>query len=165
MPSAARPEPRLEETQVLLERALLGWGSASVVAGALLVGVGHRAGRPGWVAAGQQHAGWGAVDAALGLWGRHRRLRRVADPGRDEAAELTALRRLLTLNAGLDVGYVVVGTALAAAPGRVLARWPERVGTARATGLAVVIQGSFLLVLDSLAVRVSGSGDAQAKRS
>jgi hypothetical protein len=58
------------------------------------------------------------------------------------------LRRLLLVNAGLDVGYVAAGVALVRA-GRVRGR--DSVGD----GVAVVLQGGFLLVLDLVhAVRV-----------
>jgi hypothetical protein len=49
------------------------------------------------------------------------------------------LRTVLLVNAGLDVGYLAAGT------------WLVRDGRWRADGAAVLVQGAFLLALDSLA--------------
>jgi MFS family permease len=55
-------------------------------------------------------------------------------------AALPALRRLLLINAGLDVVYVAVGAVL-------LSRRSLRL---RGSGLAVVVQGLFLLIFDTV---------------
>ena len=153
----------LTTTQITLERSLTAWGLGSLAAGSALVLAGKRASRPGWVAAGQQHAGWGAVDAAIGAWGRWRRTRAVpADP----AADAERLRRLLLVNSGLDVGYVLAGTALMLAPSQLLRRWPDRVATGASVGAAVVVQGAFLLVLDlTSARRLAAEGAGRGKFS
>ncbi|NPV46835.1 MAG: hypothetical protein HPY69_07745 [Armatimonadetes bacterium] len=51
-----------------------------------------------------------------------------------------ALRRALLINAGLDLLYIAAGICLLSRPNR----------SARGAGLAVVIQGSFLLFFDAL---------------
>jgi hypothetical protein len=56
------------------------------------------------------------------------------------------LRRVLLLNAGLDVGYLAAGAALVLAPA-------ARARGLRGDGLAVLVQGGFLLVLDTVAAR------------
>lgn len=116
-----------------LTRVLGGWAVGSLVLGAVL------SLRPGTRGFGRQTAAWGAVDGAIALVGARRRAARgPTDPAR--------LRRVLLVNAGLDVGYLAVGVALLRLP------------AARARGLlgdgaAVLVQGAFLLVLDSAAAR------------
>jgi hypothetical protein len=91
-----------------------------------------------------QFAVWGAIDGAIAAFGerdRRRRLSRAED--RDAGASVAfaaRLRRLLRLNAVLDVGYVAVGVALLLAW-----RTPEGLGH----GLGVLIQGGFLLAFDA----------------
>ncbi len=108
---------------------LLGsWAATSVASGALL------ATRPATRGFGRQCAAWGAVDGAIALAGaRRRRARGPTEPGR--------LRRVLLVNAGLDVGYLAAGA------------WLVRDGRWRGDGLAVLVQGAFLLGLDGAAAR------------
>lgn len=100
------------------------WAVASVLAGAVLRG-----------GAGRQHALWGAVDGALAARGL------LTAPDRRRAPDQRAarLRRLLLVNAGLDVGYLALGAVLRSG----------RLGAARRPdGSAVLVQGGFLLGLD-----------------
>lgn len=76
----------------------------------------------------------GAVDGAIAYAGVRGRRRRGLTPAR-------RLRRVLVLNAGLDVGYLAAGG------------WLVRDGRWRGDGAAVLVQGVFLLVLDSAAAR------------
>lgn len=109
-----------------LTQVLGGWAAGSVVTGAAL------ALRPATRGLGRQTAAWGAVDGAVALVGARRRAARgPTDPAR--------LRRVLLLNAGLDVGYLALGARMRRSP-----RW-------RGDGDAVVVQGAFLLLLDSTA--------------
>ena len=91
---------------------------------------------------------WGAIDGAIALAGALA-LRRahargaVADPER-AAPERRRLRRLLWINAGLDVGYVVVAVLMLA-----LWRTPEGLGH----GLGELVQGGFLLGFDVVHAR------------
>ena len=111
-----------------LTRVLGGWAAASVVAGLAL------SMDPRTRGFGRQAAAWGAVDGAIAVVGvRGRRRRGPTDPAR--------LRRVLLVNAGLDVGYLAVGARLVRGH-----RW-------RGDGLAVLVQGAFLLVLDTTAAR------------
>jgi hypothetical protein len=111
-----------------LTRVLAGWGAASVVVGGVL------AARSTTRGLGRQTAAWGAVDLAIALVGsRRRRAPGPTDPAR--------LRRVLLVNAGLDVGYLALGATLLRSD-----RW-------RGDGAAVLVQGAFLLALDSAAVR------------
>jgi hypothetical protein len=116
-----------------LTRVLGGWAVGSLAVGALL------SLRPATRGFGRQTAAWGAVDGAIALVGARRRTAKgPTDPAR--------LRRVLLVNAGLDVGYLAAGAALASHP-RFRARG------LRGDGLAVLVQGGFLLVLDSVAAR------------
>lgn len=117
-----------------LVRTLGRWALGSVVAGALL------SADPRTRGFGRQTAAWGAVDGAIALVGARRQAAgRTTPPDR--------LRRVLLVNAGLDVGYLAAGAWLARRP-----RW-------RGDGAAVVVQGAFLLWLDaSRARRLAGPG-------
>lgn len=117
--------PTVEER---LTRVLGAWAVGSVVlGGALSV-------RPTTRGFGRQTAAWGLVDGAIagvGVLGRRRR-------GPTDRARL---RRVLLVNAVADVGYVAGGAALV------------RHGRWRGDGWAVLVQGAFLLVLDTAAAR------------
>ena len=116
--------PAAVETR--LTTVLGSWAAGSVAAGAVL------AARPATRGFGRQTAAWGAIDGAIAAVGaRNRRRRGPTDPAR--------LRRVLLVNAGLDVGYLAVGAALLRS-----ARW-------RGDGAAVLVQGAFLLALDATA--------------
>ena len=116
------------EVEERLTRVLGGWAVGSVATGAVL------ALHPRSRSFGRQTAAWGAVDGAIAWAGARKRARTgPTDPAR--------LRRVLLVNAGLDVGYLAAGAALVRH-----GRWPG-------DGWAVVVQGAFLLVLDSAAAR------------
>jgi hypothetical protein len=109
-----------------LTRVLGSWAAASVAVGAAL------SLSPRTRGFGRQTVAWGAIDGAIAAVGARNRARRgPTDPVR--------LRRVLLVNAVLDVGYVAVGAALTRRD-----RW-------RGDGLAVVAQGAFLLALDTAA--------------
>lgn len=111
-----------------LTRVLAAWAAGSMVTGAAL------SVSPRTRGFGRQTAAWGAVDALIVAAGLRTRARTgPTDPAR--------LRRVLLVNAALDVGYLVVGAGLVRR-----ARW-------RGDGLAVLVQGGFLLVLDTAAAR------------
>lgn len=115
------------------------WASLSIVGGGLLIALGGPFGR----AIGIQFVVWGAVDLAIaGAGDRDRRRKLTAGAGRDpaaSAAETRRLRRLLWINAGLDVLYATVGAGLVA-----FGTGPVVDGH----GVGVLIQGGFLLVFD-----------------
>lgn len=123
-----------EQVRSQLTSVLAGWAVTSLVVGAGLLARG-----PGERGAGvaRQCLAWGGVDLALAAAGWSGRSRPM-----DEAAR-RSLRRLLLLNAALDVGYVAVGAALLRA-GRVRGR------DSTGDGAAVIVQGTFLLLLDSV---------------
>ena len=126
-------------------RELGAWAVASVVLGGALLAFADGAALRAF---GLQFLVWGAIDGAIAIAGAIA-LRRahargaVADPQR-AAPERRRLRRLLWINAGLDVVYVAAALLVLA-----LWRTPEGVGH----GLGILIQGRFLLVFDVVHAR------------
>ena len=111
-----------------LTRALGRWALGSVLLGGAL------AAAPRTRGFGRQTAAWGAVDGVIALVGARRQAAgRTTPPAR--------LRRVLLVNAGLDVGYLAAGAWLLRRP-----RW-------RGDGAAVLVQGAFLLLLDTSAAQ------------
>jgi hypothetical protein len=131
------------DTFLLLERGhllrLIVWGGASVLLGTMMLLVAARAApRPPFLHHfGLQTAAWGTIDLVLGLLS----FRNLAPRDLQDAAQLD---RFLWLNLGLDAGYVGVGATLAIAAWVLGRRWGG-VGA----GVAIVIQGLALLVLDA----------------
>lgn len=126
---------------------LAAWALLSLASAAVLGWVAGRSGGDVGAtlrAVAVQFAVWGAIDAAIAALGERDRRRRLARAEDHDASATLAfaarLRRLLRLNAALDVGYLAVGAAL------VLAwRSPEGLGH----GIGVLIQGGFLLAFDA----------------
>jgi len=150
----------VEAVERELTRALRTWTVASTLTGAVAVVVGRRRGLPALRAFGEQTVLWAVVDAAvLGVGAAVR-------AGADGPPPAERLRLLLTANAVADVGYVALGAALASRPDRVPRRLRRRKrgrrtsqAELRAHGLAVVVQGLALLVLDTRAARKLGRTD------
>ncbi|MFN2322098.1 MAG: hypothetical protein ABR510_03975 [Trueperaceae bacterium] len=126
-------------------RQLGAWAVASIVLGGALVAFADGAAARAF---GLQGLVWGAIDGAIAIagWVALRRAHArgaVADP-QCAPPERRRLRRLLWINAGLDVGYVTVALLLLA-----LWRTPEGLGH----GLGVLVQGGFLLAFDAVHAR------------
>ena len=125
-----------------LERAHLArlalWGGASLIAGAILLAVVRRPARsPLLFHFALQTALWGAIDLAFAAVGWNGLALR-------DLQSAARLDRFLWLNLGLDAGYVGIGTAIAGTSW-VLGRRLGGVGA----GVAIVVQGMALLVLDA----------------
>lgn len=108
-----------------------------MVGGALII----RGGGPFRRGFGAQAVGWGAIDAliaGIGLAGQRRERNAAAGEGELAARKL---RRLLWINAVLDVGYVAGGVWLARSKG---GDDPGR----RGQGWGIVMQGAFLFWFD-----------------
>lgn len=116
-------------------RRLMGWSALSITTGAPLAA----SQRPVLRGLGQQFIAWGAVDGAIALAGRWSQ-RRKAEPGAGNE-NIATLRRLLLVNAGLDVLYITGGAALAVRRGKTDPYW-------LGAGLGIVVQGGFLLGFD-----------------
>jgi len=130
------------DTLLALERAhllqIIVWGGASVLVGVVLLAfLAFRRTRSALLANfAIQCAVWGLAEVLLsGV-----RLRGLAH--RDGAAAVT-LDRLLWLNTGLDVGYMIVGATLALT-GWILGRRQGPMGA----GMGIVLQGLALFVFD-----------------
>jgi hypothetical protein len=141
-----------------LTTALGGWAAVSVIGGGALALVGARSHRPTLLAFGRQNALWGAVDGVIAGGAavmRRRRLARLPDVHVPEVVdqERRRLRRTLLVNAGLDVGYLAAGAGLVLVAGRLDRRYPGRGPKAVGDGAAIVLQGSFLLGLDTTFAR------------
>jgi hypothetical protein len=105
-----------------LTKTLGAWSVASVAGGAALWATGDsRTARH----FGRQTFAWGAIDGAIALFGA---TRPAPDPAR--------LRRILLVNCAADLGYLALGAAA------MRRGW-------RGDGAAIVVQGAFLLALDS----------------
>lgn len=114
----------MSDVEQQLTRTLGRWAAASVAVG---TGLSVPARTRGF---GRQTFAWGAVDGAIAAYGaRNRRAKGPTDPQR--------LRRVLLVNAALDVGYLATGA------------WLVRDGRWRGDGLGVLVQGGFLLWLDT----------------
>jgi len=129
--------------QDTLSRRLLLWSGLSIVGGALLLAF---AASPWWRGFGVQALAWGAIDAAIALFGQRAALKRRASGARGpEVFQLEArnLRRLLWINTGLDVLYVAGGLVLVQTLG-------AQNAFAAGNGWGIVLQGGFLFVFDLL---------------
>ncbi len=139
MTTTTAPDPWVAAASIGRQLGL--WAVLSVAMGAgLLLG----ADGDGPIAFGWQALLWGAIDGAIALAGARalraqRRRGEVGDPDRADG-ERRRLRRLLLVNAGLDVGYVLVGVAL-------LVFWRTEAGAGH--GWGVLVQGGFLLAFDT----------------
>lgn len=138
----------LEQVRSDLTRTLTAWSLASIAVGAVLAARGGRGdGDERAAGVARQCLTWGGIDlaiAGIGVLGQR-------GPVLDRPAATASLRRLLLVNAALDVGYVAAGVALLRA-GRVRGR--DSVGD----GSAVVVQGAFLLGLDLVSANRLGTG-------
>lgn len=97
-------------------------------------------------ATGMQFFVWGLIDALIALGGQRaaaQRRRSLPDPYAPPVVqqERRNLRRLLWINAGLDVGYITGALWL-------MRRKDDRDGTWRGHGRGVLVQGAFLWLFD-----------------
>lgn len=125
------------------------WAAGSVIKGTAIALIGKRTGRQEWLRFGRQTALWGAVDGLIAGAGVLSRSRRGELTQEDVELEATKLRVMLLLNAAADVAYIAGGAHIAfhAKHGKTV--W--RMG--RGDGLAIAIQGAFLLALDATYAR------------
>jgi hypothetical protein len=127
----------------LVSSRLMRWGLANIVVGTIISR--HR--DPLWRGIGTQAAGWGLINALIALFGAvttQNKIASLSNPGETTALEKekTFLKRLLWLNTGLDVLYVLGGAWLA--------RRNTGNGVMRGHGVGIILQGGFLFVFDFL---------------
>ena len=125
------------------------WAAGSVIKGGVIALLGKRTGHRQWKTFGRQTAMWGAVDALIAGAGALSRSRRGELTQEQVDAEARKLRTLLLINAAADVVYIAGGAHIAVRAGSS--------GTSfrmsRGDGIAILIQGTFLLVLDATYAR------------
>ena len=114
-------------TQSIMRRLVV-WGVLSTLGGLIL----QFTRSPFWIGVGQQAIGWGVVDALIAL---------VAGRPNSKPFSGKTLRRILLVNAALDVLYVLGGFNLARTKGAT----NEKL---RGQGWGIVIQGLFLFWFD-----------------
>jgi hypothetical protein len=135
----------LEAAERQITTLLSVWAAGSVIKGGAIALMGKRTGLRQWLTFGRQTAMWGAVDALIAGAGALSRSRRGELTQEQVDAEARKLRNLLLINAAADVVYIAGGAHIAYHAGRE--------GTSfrmtRGDGLAIVIQGAFLLALDA----------------
>ncbi len=101
---------------------------------------------PLWRGMAFQFIGWGAVDWIIAIAGAIGSRRARARQHSPEAPEVTRreaqkLERILWINTGLDVLYMLGGALVALFPGASNAFW-------LGTGIGIVLQGGFLFFFD-----------------
>ena len=125
--------------QKILSRRLLIWSALSVGAGlALWLG-----GADFWRGFGIQAALWGVINAVIALAGLRGVAARLEGPvdADENARKARSLRRVLWLNGGLDVLYILAGVGLLL--------WGKS-DLLHGMGWGIIVQGAFLLVFDAL---------------
>jgi hypothetical protein len=129
--------------QIRLTRRLLTWSAFSMVFAALT----FFSANPLLRGLAIQFFVWGAVDGVIAVYGARLSARKqarvqAAELGEKEAQESRWLARVLWVNTGLDVLYVLGGVWLMQSWGAESPLW-------RGHGLGVVIQGGFLFFFDA----------------
>lgn len=114
---------------------LLTWSALSVLTGIFML-IGSRWHR----GFGLQAITWGLIDAGIAGFGERTAERRRDKPETDPAKEARNLERLLWVNAGLDVLYVLWGLRMV--------RRGKGKPFQRGGGWGIVVQGVFLFVFD-----------------
>jgi len=114
-------------TQTIMHRLLL-WGALSTIGGVLL----QFSRKPFWIGVGQQAIGWGLIDALIALF---------AGRSTSQSFSSQTLRRILLINTGLDVLYMLGGFIFARTKGAD----DEKL---RGQGWGIVLQGLFLFKFD-----------------
>ena len=129
-------------------RPLLIWGALNTLLGTLIT---LRSQNPFWRHVGMQAASWGAIDAGLALAGQRGAAAKAAQHAAGSLVEGTEhtearnLHRILWINFGLDILYILSGWFL-------FRRSPDRLDR-QGMGVGIAVQGLFLLLFDGLLAR------------
>lgn len=119
---------------------LLVWSALSICAGLLLIFLGI----PFWRGVGLQGVVWGIIDAGIALFGLASSRRKGSRPDALTPTvlrrEAKGLRRLLLVNVGLDVVYILAG---------IIVLLTFDTPFAHGNGVGILIQGGFLLLFDN----------------
>jgi len=127
--------------QNTLTRRLSAWAQFSIGLGL----AGLLAPREFWRGMAGQFIGWGIINQAIAFFGSKGTEKRLASLDENEKKaiepqETRKLAKILWINAGLDVGYMLFGAIFA----RANRDNPFKVGT----GIGIIVQGLFLLLFD-----------------
>ena len=129
------------------------WGGLNLLGGAGLALASDRQARPARWGFGLQAGLWGAVNLGIATFGL------VGSPGAPTSAYAEAVSSernyhdILLLNMGLNVAYAAAGTAMLVAGYRDV----RGARSWRGHGLALILQGAGLLVLDGISLAASRS--------
>ncbi len=141
---------QLVAVEKTLTKALLAWSVASIAVGTPLALIGRKMDNTLVSEFGRQNAAWGAVDAAIAGVGLMTRRRRGVLSHDQAEREIRKLRKLLVINSVADLGYIAGGMVIVGRSRRGMSSLRMGAGD----GVAIALQGAFLLVLDvSQAVR------------
>lgn len=135
---------QLVSVEKTLTTTLVNWSIASVVIGTSIALVGKKLEQKDAVQFGRQTAIWGGVDAVIAGIGLLSQRRRGTMSETQTDKQIRKLRGLLVINAVADVAYVAGGIAVLSQSKR--KKSSLRMGPG--DGLAILIQGAFLFVLD-----------------
>lgn len=134
--------PTIWNAQEEASRRLLAWNLINIGVGAILQITGR--GKPVLRAFGGQNIGWGVINTGIAVIGRRFARRRAAQPDAQTPATLYKesrnLRRLLWINAGLDILYMLGGLSMS--------QRGKNDPNVKGSGLGIVLQGLLLFVFD-----------------
>ena len=137
-----KPYVNIWEFQSNLSRHLLLWSIISIFGGLILQIPRSRITN----GIGIQSSAWGLIDAIIAIFGDRAAKQRAAqlvDPLAKDIVDREShkLYKILLVNTGLDVGYMLGGSALALTKGKNDPGW-------RGHGIGIIIQGAFLFIFD-----------------
>ncbi|MEM6328405.1 MAG: hypothetical protein AAF791_14925 [Bacteroidota bacterium] len=123
------------------------WGAANVAGGLALVALSDTEADRVQRAFGIQSAAWGAINVGIAAVGLARGPGDATDDWAEAHAAENGYADILLVNLGLNVGYAGVGTAMVVASGQGVTRADDW----RGHGLALILQGAGLFILDGIA--------------
>ena len=137
-----KPNDHIWKFQTSLSRHLLFWSIFSIFGGLILHIPRSRLAN----GIGIQFTVWGLIDAIIAIFGERaakKRFAQLPDPMADEIADREShkLYKILLVNTGLDIGYMLGGSALSLTKGKSDPGW-------RGHGIGIIIQGVFLFIFD-----------------
>jgi hypothetical protein len=137
-----KPFDNIWEFQSILSRRLLLWSIISIFWGLILQIPRSRFTN----SIGIQFSAWGLIDAIIAIFGNRAAKQRAAqlpDPLAKDIVDREShkLYRILLVNTGLDIGYILGGSTLSLTKGKIDPVW-------RGHGIGIIIQGVFLFIFD-----------------
>jgi esterase/lipase len=123
----------------ILSRRLIMWSIFSITVGLVWMLTGNDF----WQGFGLQAVLWGGIDAVIAAFGLRGSLKRLNKPVDLDIATIESkkIRKILWINTGLDVLYILGGVVLYLIPG-------QTDQFLAGTGAGIILQGSFLLLFD-----------------